>query len=257
MRATNDDQLWRPWHGSGSRRGLLGAMASLPLIGELAAAKKRKRKKKKHKKTCKPQPVSTTCAGRCGTATNNCKKLVDCGSCPTGECCGGDGTCGSCLVFVSSSSHDGDLGGLSGADAICQDLADDAGLPGAYMAWLSDSSDSPNSRFVHATVPYVLVDGTITAANWAALTSGALAHGLERTETGDLAPAQNIWTNTLAGGTPGGAAADGHCEGWTTATASPVVQGNTGFATLTTESWTLWGNKGCDNSWRLYCVQQR
>lgn len=58
-------------------------------------------------------------------------------------------------VFVTSSSGNGDLStwpgsggmtGLAGGDAICQGLADDAGLPGNYVAYLSDSTDDAFCR---------------------------------------------------------------------------------------------------------------
>ena len=81
-------------------------------------------------------------------------------------------TCGdgSKCVFVSSTLHTGDLGGLTGADAICNNLAEAAGFPGTYMAWLSDSSASPSTLFTQATVPYRRVDGTQVADDWTELT---------------------------------------------------------------------------------------
>jgi hypothetical protein len=42
---------------------------------------------------CVPEPASTTCAGRCGTAANNCGQAVTCPSCPTGQTCLINGTC--------------------------------------------------------------------------------------------------------------------------------------------------------------------
>ena len=38
------------------------------------------------------------------------------------------------IVFLTSTTHTGNLGGLTGADAICNDLASTAGLPGANEA---------------------------------------------------------------------------------------------------------------------------
>jgi hypothetical protein len=96
-----------------SRRQLLTVLATLPVIGGLlglfsedeAAGKDRRRRRKqrhkrrknagsrkhkKNKKKCKPEPITQTCAGKCGTVTNNCKKRVNCGSCtcnPTCEVC--------------------------------------------------------------------------------------------------------------------------------------------------------------------------
>ena len=53
----------------------------------------------------------------------------------------------STFVFVTEWEGDGNIGGLTAADSICQTEADDAGLPGTYKAWLSDSTASPSSRF--------------------------------------------------------------------------------------------------------------
>src|SRR5438445_512912 len=40
-------------------------------------------------------------------------------------------------AFVSSAIVTGNLGGLTGADALCNDLAKKAGLGGTYVAWIS------------------------------------------------------------------------------------------------------------------------
>ena len=45
--------------------------------------------------------------------------------------------CPSLTVFVSSQNYTGALGGISGADAICQNCASAAGLTGTFKAWLS------------------------------------------------------------------------------------------------------------------------
>src|SRR5215216_4288449 len=154
---------------AGTRRGLLRRLAALPLSGMLAAflasegeagrdagrdavsAQGKKRKgKKKRKKGCQPDAVAQTCAGKCGTVTDNCGNRVSCGPCacapcPTcqtcdtatgqcvnaanrtrcgdadGRCCNGiccngccraNGCCGACLAFTTSSTHTGNLGGL-------------------------------------------------------------------------------------------------------------------------------------------------
>ncbi len=263
MERTRFDNLPRAWARGVSRRATIGAIlsglvASGPLgLGADDADAKKKHKKKK--KRCQPQPVSTTCAGKCGTATNNCQQTVTCGGCPDGQCCSGAGTCGACTVFVSSTLHLGGLGGLSGADAICQDLADGAGLPGEYMAWLSNDTDSPSTRFARATAPYILTDGTVIANNWNDLTDGGIAHGIDCTETMAVVDPTNVWTNTRANGTAGGVAADGHCENWLIA--SVQHQGNTGLTNLVDANWTKVSNHTCGGQGagprRLYCFQQR
>jgi hypothetical protein len=64
-------------------------------------------------------------------------------------------------VFVTSTGYPGNLGGLAGADAKCQERATAAGLGGTFKAWLSaaGTGNSAAERLTHATVPYVRVDG--------------------------------------------------------------------------------------------------
>ncbi|HVZ70777.1 MAG TPA: hypothetical protein VHJ20_00245 [Polyangia bacterium] len=99
-----------------------------------------------------------------------------------------DHSCGGVpkTVFVSSQLYvGGELGGLAGADLKCQQLAQAAGLPGQFLAWLSDSSGaSPSTRF-NKIGPYVLTEGTLIARTWAELTapaSGTLRAAINLTE---------------------------------------------------------------------------
>jgi hypothetical protein len=50
-------------------------------------------------------------------------------------------------IFVSSVTADGNLGGLPGADAICQGAADTASLGGSWRAVLWTASAAPSARF--------------------------------------------------------------------------------------------------------------
>ncbi len=50
-------------------------------------------RKDKGKKTCTPEPVAQTCAGKCAIVTNTCGAQVDCGPC---TCATGCPTCQSC-----------------------------------------------------------------------------------------------------------------------------------------------------------------
>ena len=159
------------------------------------------------------------------------------------------------LVFVTSTTHDGNLGGLSGADAICNTRAAAGGLPGTYMAWLSDSTASPSTRFTHSLVPYVLPgNGSVVANDWADLTDGTLAASIINTEFGSplLGDEGRVWTGTNADGTYAGAFSD--CSGWTTVIAASGVYG---FATNTL-SWSFYGTPDfcSDGTPHLYCFQQ-
>lgn len=117
---------------------------------------------------------------------------------------------GSCLVFVTSTTHTGNLGGLAGADAICQARADAAGLGGTFRAWLSDSTTAARDRLTRAGVPYVRVDGVQVAANFADLTDGALMQPILLTEGGAVDPQGAVWTGT----TPAGELSVATCLDW-------------------------------------------
>ena len=82
------------------------------------------------------------------------------------------------IVFVTSETYTGALGGLDGADALCQERANDAGWPGTFKAWLSDRDTSVSQRFdrVFYGTPFVRTDGVRVANDWADLTDGTLNH---------------------------------------------------------------------------------
>lgn len=155
-------------------------------------------------------------------------------------------------VFVTSQTYSGALGGLAGADAECQALADAAGLDGTFLAWLGDSTGSPSTRFVRDSRDYLLVDGTRIADGWADLTDGTIQNPIDVTETGaTVGGSAGVWTATTSSGT---SAAD-HCADWTTDTTPPV--GRIGFTDATDGTWTdSFNSFGCNGGFRLYCFEQ-
>jgi hypothetical protein len=169
-------------------------------------------------------------------------------------------------VFVSSTMPpSADLGGLAGADAICQSLADAHTFGGAFKAWLSDHAASPSTRFTLAAVPYVLLDGTVIANNWTDLTDGTLAHPIDMDESAkylQTASGVEVWTGTTTTGTSTGT----DCNGWTSAKscASPLpacVGSNSvarvGNYALSDSGWTTVYEQYCDRTDNhLYCFEQ-
>lgn len=128
MDGSHFDALVRVLSTRDSRRRVLTRVAALPVLGGLAGIlspgdatgkKRRKRRKRrqrrkreKHDKRqksrtrCKPRPIATICAGKCGPVKSmqTCGKTVDCGSCdcnpPCGACfaCQGNGDApGTCV----------------------------------------------------------------------------------------------------------------------------------------------------------------
>ncbi len=158
--------------------------------------------------------------------------------------------CESKTVFVSSVVDDGDLGGITGADATCNSLAAAEGLSGSFLAWLSDSATSPSARFTQSSVPYVLVDGTIVAEDWADLIDGTLDANIGLSEDGQSVVG-SVWTAT----TPiGGTFFGSSCVDW-----SSSSSGDFSFPGLTTAAsgaWSLSGFSLCSDSNHIYCFEQ-
>lgn len=177
-------------------------------------------------------------------------------------------------VFTTSQLFTANLGGLAGADAKCQAAADKAKLGGSYKAWLSDSKQAPANRFDASCfngAPFVLVDGTVVAKDWAELTSGTLRNGISKTETGSAAPLTNAcpnlppgtaaWTLTTEGGHAEADKVAKACIDWTSgsmATSAQMVWGKPGAK----QNWSI--NSGCNNfgatscsrTASLYCFEQ-
>ena len=169
----------------------------------------------------------------------------------------GDG--GVCLVFATSTTQQGNLGGLDGADATCQGLADAAQLPGVYMAWLSDDSGSPSTA-IRPSRP-ARTDGWIASRSQPTgrkLTSGNLQAPIDKTESGDQVPSDGsrwVWSNTTTSGTLLSDEDNSNCFNWTSNQAG-MVGGKEGIATVSTGFWTVASGASCDFSVRLYCFQQ-
>jgi len=199
------------------------------------------------------------CNASCAFDTTGCP---DCDLCDAGFC-GPGGSCAK-VVFVTSATYNGNLGGLAGADSECQALAASAGLNGTYLAWLADDSDSPATRFAQATEPYVRTDGMQIASNWLTLIDGNLDAPLDLAEDGisgpptgqQACPGQiaNVWTNVQSDGTVAFPGPAGSCGGWT----STLDTGWVGHAVeWFSEGWTLSCTMvPCQFPKALYCFEQ-
>ena len=173
-------------------------------------------------------------------------------------------------MFVTSASFTGDLvteaqtnfadcagvtTGIDGADCICQSLAEDAGLSDTYRAWLSnanDTSSSPLGRFNLATFPYVLVDGTQIAADFADLTDGTLDAGIDLDETG-VQQSGTVWSATETDGDFRTPTPFFTCDNWS----SKARDGQQGTIGDVGGSWTFNGaRRDCNTLARLYCFEQ-
>lgn len=185
-------------------------------------------------------------------------------SCPDGQVCF-DGVCelpcgagGPCRVFRTFEGFNGNMGGLSGADELCQQQAAAWHFPGTYMAWLSNETESPATRFLlKSPGPYWTAGRLLIANSWADLTSNDLDHAIgsalypfER-----CFPIEPAWSNTRADGTSRGAAGR-HCQNWSSIGSSASDDGGTGQCGATTSVWTEGGSMTCLLHGRLICFQQ-
>ncbi len=160
-------------------------------------------------------------------------------------------------VFVTEAAVSPNLGGLTGADARCTSLAQTAGLPGIYKAWLSDETTSAKNRLTHSSIPYARVDGVVVANNFADLTDGSLLAPITITQNGSVVGTGLLdfaWTGTTADGST----IAGHtCNNWTVA--NPSFNAAFGDFGSTSGSWTDSGSLlacGVFISARVYCFQQ-
>ena len=156
------------------------------------------------------------------------------------------------IVFVTSTKYTGNLGGVAGADAKCQDRAYAAGLPGTYKAWISDSSGTPSTRFNKSTFLYVRVDGALVANSWTDLIDGSIINPISITVFGTTqtgAWPQLAWTDTKQNGTRGWWV---DCNNWTSSSGS----GYNGIITSVNYQWSLMYGVTCSRLNHLYCFQQ-
>ncbi len=162
------------------------------------------------------------------------------------------------FVFVTDESYNGNLGGIAGADEICQQAAEDAGYPGDYKAWLSAGS-SPSTSFSNPESPYIRTDGALIADGWDDLVtfnSGSfIDNPVEITPSLTGAANAVVWTNTSVDGEP---LVSAPCGAWNSELAPqgapPVVTGSTSRTNL---GWTIGSvENSCSSEARLYCFGQ-
>jgi hypothetical protein len=187
------------------------------------------------------------------------------------------------LVFVTSQAFNGNLGGLTGADAKCQALARAAGLAGTFKAWLGNATVSASSRLTHATVPYKLVNGTVIANDFTDLITGKpnepdvhhffLRHAIDLTELGTQAVGGTathcfnfpdnriaVWTNANVNGAIANNNPVNSCGSTWNSAGPSTASGPFGVIGVVGEvsaNWTvLCGGGMCENTAPLYCFEQ-
>ncbi|HSO39873.1 MAG TPA: hypothetical protein VLT33_45410 [Labilithrix sp.] len=158
------------------------------------------------------------------------------------------------LVFVSSTELPGNLGGVAGADAKCQALADASTLARvkghAFRAWVSTAASSTSSRFVHGTRPYRRTDLGLVALNWNNLVAGVLPGGISLDENG-ANRSGGAWTATTS---KDALFSGSSCLDWTTS--SFAEKGTTGNVGGNGNGWSSSSDVPCAQPARLYCFER-
>lgn len=158
-------------------------------------------------------------------------------------------------VFVTSTTYNGNLGGLTGADTKCQERANAASLGGTWKAWLSDSLTSVSSRLNHSSVPYKLLNGIVVANGWSGLSS--LSQSININEFGNPVSPTPVWTGSNCFGEirvnpPYNITS---CANWISDASS--VKGFAGGTNNKDCGWSETSNYNCnDSSLHLYCFEQ-
>lgn len=156
------------------------------------------------------------------------------------------------LMFLSSGSYDGILGGAAGAAATCESLANLAGMGGTWAAFLSDSKGDLAGGRISDVGPWYLVDGKLAFNSLSEMILGEWTSVPNVDELGVAVPTGAFfWTGTSANGL---ASAGGHCSDWSIN--ASISLGTYGDANQPFTAFYNSGSMSCAAQARLMCVQQ-
>ena len=142
-------------------------------------------------------------------------------------------------AFVSSTVTTGDFG-FAGGDAMCQALADAAGLDGEFVALLWDQANTPPSSRLTGARGWVDPIGRPIADQPTDFDTAATLNPINHDETGQLVD-DTAWTGH------GGLS----CADWTTQAGIGIAAETYGMLYVATPD-----NSGCAATWHLNCVER-
>ncbi|MCD6478004.1 MAG: hypothetical protein J7K87_03300 [Candidatus Aenigmarchaeota archaeon] len=160
------------------------------------------------------------------------------------------------IIFVTSEVYNGSLGGLSGADAKCQELASNAGLSGTFVALLSDSNTDARNRISNCYLKNT--HGDVISTDCDDLWDGSIENAINYDENGNLiANGYYVWTGSNK---TGQYEENNSCRDWTSdkdgwTTGDDEDFGHLGLSNENSFNWVDIISSGCNNKNRLYCVQ--
>jgi hypothetical protein len=172
-------------------------------------------------------------------------------------------------VFVTSRSFHGDLksqgagsDGVDGADRLCAEAAEQAGLDGSWIAWVSSSEVDALTRLASDGRWTLLDETTEVFATRSDIQFGP-DHAIDMVETGEsLIIERNdikVWTNTDSFGAYSGAGQNNACDDWSAQTGvaavgvlfDPELGGGAGLSWTDTQQ-----PQACGGTYHLYCFEQ-
>jgi hypothetical protein len=157
------------------------------------------------------------------------------------------------VVFVTTGDFTGNLGGIDGANALCNVEARANGLLGTYVAWLKAANgDRPADRVADAS--FMLVDTVVVFP----AKPGNPTMPISKTADGGIVDASaRAWTGVqmfgpsdLCGNGVGGDPT------MTWRSASNGLSAATGNPHTAGANWQLGGSASCNQRRHLYCFQQ-
>jgi hypothetical protein len=154
-------------------------------------------------------------------------------------------------LFVTSLKFTGNLGGLSGADTSCQNVATARGLGGRWRAVLGTSTVEPSQRPL-SEGPYTLLDGGVLFRNRASL-QVSLVPSFTSVVTDELGVVPPVGDGAFWSGSSA-FSKGGNCMNWMTA--APNVTGGAGSSQRNSQFSLRQFENLCElQSGRLLCVE--
>ncbi len=157
-------------------------------------------------------------------------------------------------AFVLSSTSNGKLGGIGGADDACQMGAISGGLTGNFRALLSTDSQDAVDRVPAGLKIVDAASGDTIALDSSALFKGSLEIPLARNEHGQTVVNAGVWTGSTAAGKTTGE----NCDNWTNSGSGDL--GGVGRVGAPGSEWISAKSLGggfspCATQEHLYCVE--
>ncbi len=200
---------------------------------------------------------SGTAGGVCGNGILEAGEVCDDGNTEDLDCCSADCTARVPLVFITDVPIAPGFGGSAAADALCNERAAEAGLPGTFRALLGSGGVGPSNdpSFVKQSAGYCRADYVRFANSWTDLVSNGPLVSLSVKPDGSKFVVDDLvfaWT----GLTPLLNPSTKDCVGWTST--SEVDKGQAGYPFGNSLAWVTFGNgTKCDKpNGHLYCFEQ-